>query len=233
MNLTAALEALTVPELRQLAAEVNLTGRSRLRKAELVATLAENLVIETLVAIRYLPSLRPEAAAAEAGRTSDPELRAAELAEAAREPLPLTRRQAEHLVVIDQQRGDVPRDNEGVYFAREDWLTRGRESMEERWLDEPGDNALSDAYRIVLGLMAPAGFTLLLSFIRGEEPGSTTFDSQQAAETYVRQELRDLSSIWRVRVLNPAGETVRLAVRSGYNASGKGWIWATPITDVS
>lgn len=78
---------------------------------------------------------------------------------------------------------------------------------------------------------APAPrFSLLLSFIRGEEPGSTTFDSQAAAETYVRQELRDLSSIWRVRVLDPAGQVVRLAVRSGYNATGRSWIWATPIS---
>lgn len=152
MNPTAALAALPVAQLRRLASRAQLAGRSRLRRAELVAALLAHPRIETLLAITDLPQFRPEATAAEAGTTADPELREAEQAAASGESIPLTRRQAEHLVVIDQQQGDVP----DAGFAREDWLAQAEATAEERWLDEPGANALSDAYRIVMGLQAPA-----------------------------------------------------------------------------
>lgn len=230
MNLITALETLTVPELRKLAAEARIAGRSSMRKAELIAALADHPLTETRVAISDLPSLRPEATAAEAGTTADPELREAEVAEAYGQPLPLTRRQAEHLVIIDQQRGDVPEEG----FTREAWLNRGRVTMEERWLDAPGATALSDAYRIVLGLLTPVEFTLLLSSVRGDDyPGSGKFGSLTEAEAHVRRNLTGISSVWRVRVLDQAGTPVRIAVRSGHNASGKSWIWGTPITDAN
>lgn len=54
MNLTARLEALKVAELRKLAAQARIAGRSSMRKAELIAALADHPLTETRVAISDL-----------------------------------------------------------------------------------------------------------------------------------------------------------------------------------
>jgi hypothetical protein len=186
MNAADILARLTVAELRPLAAEAGVAGRSRMRKAELVAALAE---------------------------------------------APLIRSLAEALVIADQRAGDY---GNATPTTREGWLTLAAEVVSEDGLDGPGEDLLSDAYRVVLGLVPPAQFRLLYSSVRGDDfPGSDTFASLAEAEAHVRRELTSLSSIWRVRVLDAAGQVVRLAVRSGYNASGRGWVWATPLSALS
>lgn len=224
----------TVAHLRDLAREAGIVGRSAMRKAELAEAL--------------IPSTLAEIAQVEANRA-----RQASLAKATDRVAPLVGKAMEARDRYNQIAARCGQENGGpaVSIAWEDYLdacdaagvcthTRcweaatdgdgrcGQHSHGAALGDDVVPSSESEA--AVSRETAEPGFRLLLSSVRGDDyPGSDTFASVAEARAHVRRELTSTTSVWRVRVLDSSGEVVRIAVRSGYNASGRSWIWATPL----
>lgn len=54
----------------------------------------------------------------------------------------------------------------------------------------------------------------------------TVFATAVEVRRYVREELNDISSYWRVSVLDRDGVTVGSGVRKGFGGTGKTWSWS-------
>lgn len=53
----------------------------------------------------------------------------------------------------------------------------------------------------------------------------TTFNSHTDIRRYLRHQLRDLTFIHRVTVIDPAGKGICYAVRAGRDGTGNRWAW--------
>ncbi len=59
----------------------------------------------------------------------------------------------------------------------------------------------------------------------------TRFASLDQIESYVRHELRGLSTFWQVRVIDDDGTVVRYGFRAGPGGTGETWVWRPASTE--
>lgn len=157
LTVTETLGVMTVPELRGLARQLSIAGRSRMRKAELVAQLAAHPLCELqlwLQAANREDGIPPEGqGAAAVSRETAPSSGQAEAFASApldvvAEPTELDRAKAR---VADDTRDSYPdmTDEEAIRHARD---VISLDSSGPGWVqfENSGDAALDEAYRLVL-----------------------------------------------------------------------------------
>jgi hypothetical protein len=72
-----------------------------------------------------------------------------------------------------------------------------------------------------------APFTYTVVSINGEAYAfKQPFQTIAEIKKVVPKALRDQTSYWRVWILDADGQKVVMGTRSGYNATGRSWVWA-------
>lgn len=67
---------------------------------------------------------------------------------------------------------------------------------------------------------------VVVSINGGEYPQKQPFQTLAGVKKAVPKALTDQTCYWRVWVLDEQGRKVLMGTRSGYNATGRGWVWA-------
>lgn len=200
MNLTHTdrLSALTVPELRKLAAQFGIAGRSKMRKAELVSALAEVPTIETTLALGVGDEPSPAPAAPSEGQTIRERL----------DQLPTRElREIAASLAISHRSGMV------------------REQLIAALAGHPTIPAILPAPADSPEPREQGFGVTTVSINGGESTWPERFDTIAAAKREVRYMTRGVTSVWRVWITGPGGARVVMGTRGGYNATGKGWVW--------
>lgn len=235
MNLTHTdrLSALTVPELRKLAAQFDIAGRSKMRKAELVSALASHDQIDLHFGIEDIAPEQQTRFAEATASTPAPsegqtirerlaELPTRELREIAAS-LAISHRSGmvrEQLIAALAGHPTTP----AILPAPADSHGAPAHSCEGCGHPDHFDSAPADLVAEPAPREQGFGVTTV-SINGGESRWPERFDTIAAAKREVRYMTRGVTSTWRVWITGPGGARVVMGTRGGYNATGKGWIW--------